>query len=183
MRKIAKSVPVGEITSPKIRNILKEMKAALASQDDGVAIAAPQIGYSLRIFVVSHRVTYIAKKEFRVPSERSDGKAKAEAAIAPAAADMVFINPVIKKVSKEKMTVEEGCLSVRFLYGKVSRGKKAVIEAYDERGKKFTKGSSGLMSQIFQHEVDHLNGILFIDKAKYVEEILPEKTNPTPIHE
>ena len=72
------------------------------------------------------------------------------------------------------MVVEEGCLSVRFLYGQVSRSKKALLEAYDESGKKFERGGAGLLSQIFQHEVDHLNGILFIDKAKYVEEILPE---------
>ena len=163
LRKIAKSIPPGQITSPKIQNILKEMKAALASQDDGVAIAAPQIGYPLRIFVVSKRVESIIKKEkFKTIPDESSLK------------DAIFINPVIKKISKEKMIVEEGCLSVRFLYGKVSRGSKATIEAYDENGKKFTKGAAGLMSQIFQHEIDHLNGILFIDKAKYVEEILPD---------
>ena len=62
---------------------------------------------------------------------------------------------------------------MRYLYGKVKRSDKALIEAYDEDGKKFTIGGSGLLAQIFQHEVDHLNGVLFIDKAKYVEEIIP----------
>ena len=71
--------------------------------------------------------------------------------------------------------MEEGCLSVRYLYGKVSRGLKATIEAHDENGKKFERGGTGLLAQIFQHEVDHLNGILFIDKTKYVEEILPKQ--------
>ena len=166
LRKIAENVPLGEITSSRVKKIIQEMKAALASQDDGVAISAPQIGYPLRIFVISKRVESIIKKEKnKIIEDESSLK------------DRIFINPVLKKISKEKMTVEEGCLSVRFLYGKVSRGKKAVIEACDEKGKKFTKGSSGLMSQIFQHEVDHLNGILFIDKAKYVEEILPAKLN------
>jgi peptide deformylase len=70
--------------------------------------------------------------------------------------------------------MEEGCLSVRYLYGKVRRSKKATIEAYNEHGKKFTAGASGILAQIFQHETDHLNGILFIDKAKQIEEILPE---------
>ena len=168
LRKVAKSVPLGEITSPTIKKILKEMKEALLSQDDGVAIAAPQIGYPLRIFVVSPRVESIIKKEYRVlPEHRLGNKDKA-------LATTVFINPILKKLSKEKMVVEEGCLSVRFLYGQVSRSKKALLEAYDESGKKFERGGAGLLSQIFQHEVDHLNGILFIDKAKYVEEILPE---------
>jgi peptide deformylase len=164
LRDIAEAVPLEKIKTPRIRQIISEMKEALASQDDGVAIAAPQIGYSVRIFVVSGRVEYM-KRHKKDPTEKD---------LVPA--DTVYINPTIKKVSQEKKTVEEGCLSVRYLYGKVSRGNKALIEAYDEHGKKFTKGASGLLAQIFQHEVDHLNGILFIDKAKYVEEILPEKT-------
>ncbi len=69
--------------------------------------------------------------------------------------------------------LEEGCLSVRYLYGKVSRGKKATVVAYDEKGQKFERGGTGLLAQIFQHEVDHLNGILFIDKAKYLEDMPP----------
>jgi peptide deformylase len=166
LRKTADPVSVENIKTPKIKTVLKELSEALASQDDGVAIAAPQIGYPLRIFVVSHKVPKIVKeeknKEESVPDKEKPGK------------DMVFINPVIKKISKEKRVVEEGCLSVRYLYGKVSRGAKATVEAYDENGKKFTRGGTGLLAQIFQHEVDHLNGILFIDKAKYVEEVLPE---------
>ena len=67
--------------------------------------------------------------------------------------------------------MEEGCLSVRFLYGKVERAVKASVEAFDENGNKFTKGGSGLIAQIFQHETDHLNGALFIDKAKDVTEL------------
>jgi peptide deformylase len=89
--------------------------------------------------------------------------------------DSVYINPVMKKMSKSKKMVEEGCLSVRYLYGKVNRSTKATIEAYDENGNKFTKGGSGLLAQIFQHEYDHLNGILFIDKAKGLEEIPPKQ--------
>ena len=74
-------------------------------------------------------------------------------------------------LSKEKKKMEEGCLSVRYLYGKVSRSVKASIEAYDEHGNKFKKGVSGLMAQVFQHETDHLNGILFIDMATDLEEL------------
>jgi peptide deformylase len=62
---------------------------------------------------------------------------------------------------------------VRWLYGKTYRSKKATVEAYDENGRKFKMGGSGLLAQIFQHETDHLNGILFIDHAKDVKEELP----------
>ena len=68
---------------------------------------------------------------------------------------------------------EEGCLSVRYLYGKVKRSVKATIEAYDENGKRHTFGASGLLAQIFQHEMDHLSGVLFTDTAIDVEEIIP----------
>lgn len=165
LREMAKEVDIKDINSPKFKKILQEMKEALDSQDDGVAIAAPQIGYSLRIFMVSGRVDGIIKK--KTDEEIENDK------ITGAYKDLVFINPVIKKISKEKKFVEEGCLSVRYLYGQVERSKKATVEAYDENGKKFTRPGVGLMAQIFQHETDHLNGVLFIDKARNLEDIPP----------
>ncbi|MBA3733189.1 peptide deformylase [Patescibacteria group bacterium] len=166
LRKMAEEIPQNEIISPKIQSILEEMKTALASQDDGVAIAAPQIGYALRIFVVSGKVESISKK---IRNKNEDLEKRTVNF-----PDQVYINPVIKKLSKEKKLMEEGCLSVRFLYGKVTRSNKASVVAYDENGKKFTRGGTGLVAQIFQHEVDHLNGILFTDKAKEIEEMIPE---------
>ena len=170
LRLTAKEVPVKEIVSPKIKKVLREMSAALRGESDGVAIAAPQIGYSLRIFVVSGKIfneDFPANREQRLKSEKSANEiTKAENKIK----DSVFINPKILKLSREKEWVAEGCLSVRPLYGKTHRSKKALIAAYDEKGNKFTRGSSGLLAQIFQHETDHLNGILFIDHAKEVKE-------------
>lgn len=163
LREISQSIPVDKISSPKIQKILMEMKKVLASQDDGVALAAPQIGYPLRIFVVSRKVNVITRNLDDSEIQKFQ--------------DTVYINPVLKKISKEKKVMEEGCLSVRFLYGKVKRGEKATVQAYDEKGKKFERGGTGLLAQIYQHEIDHLDGILFIDKAKFVEEILPTKKN------
>src|SRR6185295_15811219 len=88
--------------------------------------------------------------------------------------DLVFINPKISKLSRDKEWVPEGCLSVRWLYGRTYRSKKATVTAYDENGKKFVRGASGLLAQIFQHETDHLNGILFIDHAVDIKEELPK---------
>ncbi len=157
LRATSKEVPNAEITTPAIKKIIEDMVEALESQDDGVAIAAPQIGKSYRIFIVSHKVFEI------IPGHKNKrGK------------NMVFINPSVTKLSKDKKNLEEGCLSVRYLYGKVARSHKATVQAQDETGKAFTINASGLLAQIFQHEVDHLNGILFIDKAKNIEEIIPE---------
>lgn len=166
LRKIAKDIPIKEITSPKIQKIIEDMKIALASQDDGVAIAAPQIGLPLRIFVVSKKAEIIMKGLEDMPAEE---KAKIN--------DAVYINPEIKKLSRKKNQLDEGCLSVRYLYGKVARSEKATVTAYDETGRKFTKGGSGLLAQIFQHETDHLNGVLFTDKAHNIVEILPQKND------
>jgi len=154
LRELAQTVPVADITSPKIKKIIADMKAALASQDDGVAIAAPQIGEPLRIFVVSGAVL-----------AHADPKYKGD--------DIVFINPELTKLSREKHDVEEGCLSVRWLYGKVKRAQKATIRGYDENGKRVLRGASGLLAQVFQHETDHLDGVLFIDKAYDVRDMPP----------
>ncbi|MFA5737111.1 MAG: peptide deformylase [Candidatus Paceibacterota bacterium] len=156
LRQQAQEVPLEKINSPEIKKIIKQMSEVLVKEDDGVALAAPQIGKSLRIFVIS-------------------GKLFQEEGVKERPADLVFINPQITKLSQKKQKLEEGCLSVRWLYGLVSRANKATVEAYDETGKKFTRSGSGLMAQIFQHEIDHLNGVLFIDKAKKVQKIGPEE--------
>ncbi len=163
LRQKAKEVPIGEITGKNIQKILKDMQKALLTQDDGVAIAAPQIGESLRIFVVSGRAFDIDNGDYEENKE------------IPKAKDLICINPVITKLSRDKEEMDEGCLSVRYLYGKVKRSKKASIEAYDENGKKFKRGGSGLLAQIFQHETDHLEGVLFIDKARDVVDMPPKK--------
>ena len=151
LRATAQEVPVEDITTQTIQEEIADMQEALAGESDGVAIAAPQIGISKRIFVVSGKV-------FR---EYEDD---------PMPKDAIFINPETIKVSKEKEWMDEGCLSVRPKYGKVERSLKATIRAYNEKGERIERGASGLLAQIFQHETDHLNGILFIDSARDVYE-------------
>lgn len=165
LRKKAYPVPVKEITSPKFKNIIKKMSEALAGEADGVAIAAPQIAEQYRIFVVSGKV-------FDERFKRGVGIPKGEKPNHP---DVVFINPEITKLSKKTKWLQEGCLSVRPMYGEVKRSLNVTLKAYDEHGKKFECGSGGLLAHIFQHETDHLNGILFIDKARDVHEGAPEE--------
>jgi peptide deformylase len=157
LRKKAVDVNIDEINSEKIQSIISEMKKVMATQKDGVAIAAPQIGYSLRVFVVSDKILSEADKKYK-----SIGR------------DLVFINPTITKLSRNKHLVEEGCLSIRWKYGKVNRSIKATVKAYNELGELIERGASGLLAQVFQHETDHLDGILFIDKAMDIQDIPPE---------
>jgi len=163
LRKIAKEVPLSLITKPKIKKVISDMINALDKEGDGVAIAAPQIGVSLRIFVVSGRI-------FDEDFIRGQGSIDGDLYKKTRQKNLVFINPVLKKISKDKKLLSEGCLSVRPLYGKVRRATRATVEAYDENGNKIIKNGVGLLAHIFQHETDHLDGILFIDKAKDVHE-------------
>lgn len=160
LRTVAKDVPVNEIGSEKINKIISDMIVAMDSQKDGIAIAAPQIGVPLRIFIVKGKLLRHADHTYKGGDE-----------------DLIFINPKITKLSKEKKEVEEGCLSVRWLYGKVKRSVRASIIALNEKGEKIERGASGVLAQIFQHETDHLNGTLFIDKAKELWEMTEEEIN------
>lgn len=161
LRATARPVTLEEIKTPEFKNILERMRSALYGEDDGVAIAAPQIGESLRVFMIKGSTLSIAKGE----EVRGDEP------------DLIFINPEILKVSKKKKDMEEGCLSVRWLYGFVPRHEKVTITALNEKGEKITAGASGLLAQVFQHEIDHLEGILFIDKAHDLKDLPPENEN------
>ncbi len=158
LREIAKPVSLSTIKSASFRKVLKDMEVALSSQEDGVALAAPQIGLSLRLFIVSGRIF-----------EKTKGDVKRSRK-----SDLIFINPELIRLSKKRKVMDEGCLSVRPLYGNVKRAEKATIRAYDEKGKLHEYGASGLLAQIFQHEMDHLEGILFVDKATDVLELPKE---------
>jgi peptide deformylase len=132
-----KSKEVEKIT-PQIRDLIQEMREIML-QNDGVGLAAPQIGESLRIIVCQ-----IDDKFYS------------------------FINPKILKTSKKTVVFEEGCLSLPFIYGEVERPEKIIFEALDFYGKKIKIKAFGLLARVVQHEIDHLDGILFIDKAKNI---------------
>ncbi len=158
--KSAAEVKIEDIQTPKIQEIIHNMQETLASISDGVGLAAPQVNISLQIFIVSKRI--LTKKDKRLDK------------------DIVCINPKIVKFSKTKKWLDgEGCLSVRWFYGKVLRSTNVTMEYYDEEGQKQSRGAGGLLAHIFQHECDHLKGELFIDKAKDIEYIEPEDLNLT----
>ncbi len=170
LRQKAEPVPADFFGSAKLKRIIERMKRVIAEQADAVAVAAPQIGEPWRIFVVAGKILLPNYADL----ENKELEEMATAGTIPA--DMVFINPELTKLSRQKQTMLEGCLSVRWLYGNVRRSEKATVKALDESGQAFTRGASGLLAQIFQHETDHLNGILFVDSAKDLREEPPAES-------
>lgn len=145
---ISEEVTPEEFSDGTVAKILKGMRAAIKTYDvegyAAVAIAAPQIGVARRMFLIEDQ-----------NKERDE-----------ALPTIVAVNPRITKVSKKTHEVGEGCLSVPETYGVVARHKNVVLEALDENGQPFTRGAGGLLAQIIQHECDHLDGTLFIDRAE-----------------
>ncbi len=176
LRTKAKTLTHKDIASPATAKVIVHMKKVLAKEKHGVAIAAPQVGESLRIFVVAGRVFNEAQGEEPNPSEKNLGGGGqrehfGDKDFSPKGlADKVFINPEIVRLSRAKKEMSEGCLSVRGKYGTVMRHEKASVKALDEHGKAFTYHGTGLIAEIFQHECDHLDGILYIDKAVRLED-------------
>lgn len=161
LRAETKAVALSEIKSPDIKKVIEKMSRALRSAPDGIGIAAPQIGVSLKIFLASEEALKV-----NTANEKTDIESKEKRW-----QYYVFINPKILKYSRKRNVSAEGCLSTPGLYGTVKRSEKVKIEAYNEHGKKFQMGVKGLFSRLLQHEVDHLNGILFIDKAERITSI------------
>lgn len=126
--------PVEKIDK-KIKKLLDDM-AHTMYEADGVGLAAPQVGVSLRVVVI----------------DAGDGL-------------LELINPVIIAASEEKETASEGCLSIVGVWGDVERAKEVTVQALDRTGKKITIKGQGMLSRALQHEIDHLDGILFIEKA------------------
>ena len=137
-----KSLPVQQIDD-QLRSLVSEMFETL-QKSGGIGLAAPQIGKNIRLFIVQ--------------LEDSDG--------------MVFINPEVIKTSEQLCTMEEGCLSIPKVYEKVVRPKEITIQYTDLNGKKQIIKAESLLSRVIQHEADHLNGILFLDR---IEEDVREK--------
>lgn len=160
LKTVCSPITLSEITNTSTQKIVTEMKQALAESGDGVAIAAPQIGHTVRIFVVAGSILD------HVNNYHGEH-------VSP---DKAFINPEIIKASKTKKAMRgEGCLSVRFIYGTTKRSDKVTVKAYDETGKEFVMTGTGLLAQIFQHEIDHLDGVLFIDHAHEIREMTDEE--------
>lgn len=124
------------------KDLIRDMKQTMY-QNEGVGLAAPQVGVCRRLIVV----------------DVGDG-----------AGLRVFINPEIKK-AEGKASSEEGCLSVPGVSLKVNRAEKIELEALNREGERFNLEAEGFLAYAIQHEIDHLNGILILDKVNTLERI------------
>lgn len=134
LREKSREVAMKEL--PRLHGFIDTLVATMYA-NDGIGIAAPQVGTSLRIIVIG--------------TEKSP---------------LVLVNPVIHTSSQETGWGEEGCLSVPGIFGKVRRAKKIQVKALDPSGKALSLKASFLLARVIQHEIDHINGILFIDKME-----------------
>lgn len=160
LREIAKPVPEKLFGTGELKRLVDDMAEALDRFPEGVALAAPQVGVSYRLFIV--------RKDRAISLPQP-----APPATPPAPEIEVYVNPEIVKTSRRRAKVDEGCLSVHGVYGVAKRHERVTLRARDIRGARFTRGAGGLMAQIFEHEVDHLNGVLFIDHAERLIRIPP----------
>ncbi len=144
----SKAKKVSDVCDPKVKRIIDDLVVSMREQNL-VGMAAPQIEEGVRIFVTEVRPTTY-RKNIAEPDELR-----------------VFINPEIVSRSKKKVAAYEGCGSVAeaTLFGPVSRSGKITVRALDADGKSFTFEASGFLARIIQHETDHLDGIVFLDKV------------------
>jgi peptide deformylase len=129
------SIVVPDIND-RIRDLITEMTETM-EKGKGVGLAAVQVGELLRLFIT------------KIPGD----------------VVRVFINPDILETSIEQATMEEGCLSIPGLYTDVTRPASVRVQAWNEKGRPFTLSAEEYLARVIQHEFDHLNGVLFLDRV------------------
>lgn len=158
LRKLAKQLSIAQILAPKTQELIADIRRTLVDKKLGVALAAPQVGESVALSVIAVR-----PMEYRPDVEPFD---------------LVIINPSYKGLSG-KNDAWEGCVSSGAgspgLFAKVPRYEKISAIYMDEEGKSHIEVLTGLKAQIFQHETDHLNGILFVDLVKDSKTYMTQK--------
>lgn len=152
LRKPARKLSENEILSSEIQNLIERMKITMRASE-GVGLAAPQIGQPLQIVVIEDMDHRHLTSEQLIERNRN------------AVPFQVLINPQIIEQSSERKEFFEGCLSVPDLLGIVSRAESVRVKCLNELAMPMDFEARGWHARILQHEIDHLNGVLFIDKA------------------
>ena len=145
----AKIFEFSDYTKQEIDNLVLHMRQMMVAHH-GVGLAAPQIGINARVFVAQE------------PSK--DG-------LSYQGKFYAVFNPKVESISKKLIPDQEGCLSVPGYYGTVERADKITVSGWDKNKRPVKIKAEGYLARIFQHEIDHLNGTLFIDKSKDVKKI------------
>ncbi len=143
MREKTRDFDFEAMDKKEISNLIASMKK-IKRVANGIGLSANQIGLSHNMFIAN------------VPNTKGEYKFYA------------IFNPKIEKIEKEKEPMEEGCLSVPGMYGEVERPERMSISGFDKNGKPIKIKAWGLLARVFQHEMDHLAGKLFIDRTKKI---------------
>jgi len=146
LRQPAANLTAEEISSPYIQKLIDDMVGTMREYE-GVGLAAPQVHESKQLVVIE-----------------SGGSMKYSGT--PDIPLTILINPVITWYSDEKADGWEGCLSLGDFRGIVSRSTSVKVDALNRKGKKISIDASGFFAVVLQHEIDHLNGIVFLDRMK-----------------
>ena len=141
-----------------IEDMIETMRAS-----SGVGLAAPQIGVNQRVIVV----------EYAKGSEDPEAEPKPPKLY-------VVVNPEIVRHSKESVTGNEACLSLPGYFGEVDRYESVTVKGLNRHGKPFKHKASGWLARIFQHEIDHIQGTLYIDRANQVWRIEEDEEEESP---
>ena len=149
LRRPADPVPIKSITSPVLQTIIDDIIATMREYS-GIGLAAPQVHESLQVVVIEVQVST------RYPQ-------------APAIPLTVLINPVVEHLSDEMEEDWEGCLSVPDIRGKVPRYREVRIRAHDREGKELDFSAKDFFARVIQHESDHLQGVLFLDRMQKLD--------------
>ena len=150
LRKLTRNLSVNEIKSTEIQSLISEMRSKLIDKKLGIGLAAPQVGESVALAVIELQKTPLRGE--------------------PESLSLVIINPKITRVFGRKLQMWEGCISSgpgkAGLFAKVPRYRRIELEYLDDLANRHIMVFDGLAAHVIQHEVDHLNGILFVDKVK-----------------
>jgi peptide deformylase len=155
LRQRARSLSVAEIRSREIQKLIESMRACM-QEAPGVGLAAPQLGHALQLAVIEDREEYHKDVSQAVLQERERRPVPFHA----------IINPAIEEIGEEKAEFFEGCLSLAGFSALVPRTRAVRVTCLDEFGQRKVIEASGWYARILQHEVDHLNGTLYIDRMR-----------------
>jgi peptide deformylase len=153
LRQLARPLSAAEISGKEIQNLIESMRECMR-EALGVGLAAPQVGLSLQLAVIEDRAEYHTDVLAEHLRERERRPVPFHA----------IINPKLTEMSGEKIEFFEGCLSLTGFSALVPRSRSVRVECLDERGQKKVIEASGWYARILQHEIDHLNGGLYIDR-------------------
>lgn len=154
LRKPTTDIAVSDIQNDTLQTLIDNMIDTMHSAN-GIGIAAPQVDASLRVCIINKEAF---PKHMELGGNRID-------------TDIALINPYWERTSKKSDVDVEGCLSIPGLQGRVKRWKNITVSAYDRDGNELEFEAKGYLARVIQHEVDHLEGILYIDRTDDVWEV------------